>query len=271
MSSNNLFKKERRHKSWHPYLKYVIVIAVAAILLVGAVSLALFLKSIDFDMDNIVDVSTTATEESTTDVLEAVTYTVDDLKGKSQLLVVITDKMGSFEFCSVIAADYDNKTMKVRTLDDAKYSKGYREGIDSLISLLNTDFGYDISKYAVFGHNGLRNFLCESNKFAVDVIGEVNYHSEEFILELSEGPQELNGDNTYKYLLVSDNVVRSSVICDILDSFLTPENVDSFDDYFKAFVNNSKTNVSVIDFDTEADSLKVYSQAEDRFAPETEV
>ncbi|MCR4595015.1 MAG: hypothetical protein K5761_08170 [Clostridiales bacterium] len=267
MSSNNLFKKERRHKSGHPYLKYVITISIAAILIVGAVSLVLFQK---FDLDNIVDVSTTVADESTSELTD-VSYSVNGLKGKSQLLIVITDKTGSFEFCSVIATDYDHKTMKVRSLNDAKYSKKYASGIDSLMALINKDYGYEISKYAVFGHNGLRNFLCESNSFAVDVIGDVNYHSEEFILELSEGPQELNGDNTYKYLLVSDNVVRSSVICDILNSFLTPDNVDSFDDYFKAFVNNSNTNISVIDFDAEADNLKVYSQAEDRFDPETEV
>ena len=268
MSSNKLFKKERKHKKWQPYIKYFIIASIAVFLLVGLVSLALFLRSIDYDLDNIVDVSTTALEESTGETETENTVSVESLEGTNQIAFIILNNSKEFEFCSIISTDYDNHKMTVHTVDDKSLADEYNKGNKNLLSSLNSTYGYNLEKYAVFTYSSLRAFLSEYKSYNINVLDNVNYHSEDFILELEKGMQELNGENLYKYIRISDNYTRSLVISDIINNYLTAENIEIFDDIFKDFINNSDSNISVVDFDYEADRLKVYAVAYDKFYPE---
>ncbi len=268
MSSNKIFKKERKHKKWQPYVKYLIIASIAACLVIGLISFFFFFKSVDYDIDNIVDVSTTAAYEANSEEETENTVSVKSLTGLSRVVFVVLNNSKEFDFCTLVSTDYDNQEMKIKTYDDIEYQNAYSEGISSLISLINKENESSVDKYAIFTYSSLRAFLSENKSYDIYVTDDINYHSESFILELSNGLQELNSEQTYKYLLISDNYTRSLILSDIINNLLTADNIDKFDDIYKAFANNTDNNISVIDFDNEADKLKIYAVAYDKFYPE---
>lgn len=274
MKNKQLFTKKNTNKST---IKYFIISFSMFIILLAVCSLILFMKSLDYDISNLVDSSSTTTtapaDEDVSDV-----YSVSELSGKSDLLFII-ENIDGVDFICTISTDFDNKSMKVMCLDGSenqlyknktlKLSSVYLE--DSVVGVqkvLAENYGIQASKHIILDQNGLKEMLSLFNGFSVNVKEDVNYKSHDFNLSLSKGIQELSPDLTYKYLRMSENEVRENIICDIIKSVLVAEYAEESEKLFKSFVNMCETDISIIDYSDTTERLYSYCYAKDKFYPE---
>ncbi len=275
MSYNKgIFPNETKINS--KFKSFIIAFAVFIVVL-SVCSIVLFMYSLDFDINNLVE-STTAQEETTIEEIKPV-YSVESLSGKSNVMFIITDSEDKVKsvFCTVI--DFDNKTFKVKQVDgDAQYlyGKTYKSinGIytdfaeKGLVEFISEKWNINADKYAVFKMNNLRKFLSSYNGITVNVTESMNYKSSEFNLELSKGKQEISGEKALNYLMICDDEDKEQVICDIITSVLKAEHIDDAETLFKKFANLSKTDISVIDFFDSLETIKTYCYADDKFLPQ---
>ncbi len=256
-------------------LKPFIIAFAVFIIILSVCSMFLFMYSLDFDINNLVE-STTVQEETITEEPKPV-YSVESLSGKSNVMFIITDNDDKIQsvFCTLV--DFDNKTFKVKQVNgDAQYlyGKTYKS-----INGIYTDFSevgvaeffsekwsISVDKYAVFKMSDLRKFLSSFNGITVNVSENVNYKSSDFNLELSKGKQELSGEKALNYLMICDD--KEQVLCDIVASVLKADYMEKSESLFKKFANLSKTDISVIDFFDSVKTLETYCYADDKFLPE---
>ena len=256
-------------------LKPFIIAFAVFIVVLSACSMFLFMYSLDFDINNLVE-STTEIEETTTEEVKPV-YSVESLSGASNVMFIVTDNNDKVKsvFCTLV--NFDNKTFKVKQVNgDAQYlyGKTYKSinGIytdfseEGVAEFLSEKWNINVDKYAIFKMADLRKFLSLFNGITVNVTENINYKSDEFNLELSKGKQELSGEKVLNYLMVCDN--KEQVICDIATSILNAEYLDRGEYLFKNFANLSQTDISVIDFFDLLEILETYCYSDDKFLPQ---
>ena len=273
-NGNDLFSKPKKIKNKNPNFKYIVLSFSLFIVILSAFSVFLFMRSLDFDLGNIID--RTKTEESSdSQSNEAQTYSVSELSGKAVYLLMLTDDSSNADFGFIITADFDSKYISIESFDaNQKLSDGktYREIYDTefisgLKSRLNADYDLSVDKYIICTASQFKRIIASFGGATVDVTEDVNYKSSEFNVVLDKGTQKLSDEYAYKYLAISEIHEKSRIMCDILTSALTPENSEKSDDLFKIFVNNCKTDISVIDYSNSLEKLRIYSNAEDKFYP----
>ena len=273
-NGNDLFSKPKKVKHKNPNFKYIVLSFSLFIVILSAFSAFLFMRSLDFDFNNIVD-RTKAEEPSDAPTNDVQTYSVSELSGKSVYLLMLTDDSSNADFGFIITADFDSKFISVESFDaNQKLSDGktYRdiygtEFISGLKSRLNADFDLSVDKYIICTASQFKRIIASLGGVTVNVTEDVNYKSSEFNVSLDKGTQKLSDEYAYKYLAISEIHEKSRIMCDMLASALTPENSEKSDDLFKIFVNNCKTDISVIDYSNYLEKLKIYSNAEDKFYP----
>lgn len=277
MNNKNLFSENKVKKST---IKYFVISFSIFIVLIAVCSVVLLMHSLDYDIDNLVDNSTTTTT-GVSDETDNNIYSVNELTGKSNLLFIVENEEKSVDFLCVVSTDFDNKSMIVNCIDgnskmqynglnstvNSIYSKDYEIGIKKALY----DSGFSIDKYIIFNQNQLEDVLSIFNGFSINVQSAVNYKSHDFNLILEAGIQELSPDLTYKYLKISDVSTREKILCDIIKSVLTADYADDSEKLFTSFVNLCKTDISVIDYSETIDRLTAYCYADDKFYPEVYV
>lgn len=274
MKNKELFSENKIKKST---IKYFIISFSVFIVLLAVCSVVLFMHSLDFDISNLVDSSSTTTSEPVDENVSNV-HSVNDLTGKSDLLFIV-ENIDGVDFICTVSTDFDNKSMQVLCVDGSenlsyegkilKISSIYIEdNVPGVKKMLVDNYGITIDKYVVFDSDGLKEMLSMFDGFSVNVIENVNYKSQDFNLTLSSGVQELSSDMTYKYLQISENKIRESIICDIIKSVLVADYVEDSEKLFTSFVNLCETDISVIDYSETVDRLSEYCYAEDKFYPE---
>ncbi len=272
MKNRNLFSGNKTKNS---SIKYFIISFSAFILVLAISSAFLFMKSLDYDISNLVDSSSTTTdvsEESTTTL-----YSVNEIKGKSNLLFIIENDDG-VDFVFIVLTDFDKKAMTVKCVDGSEdlsynnktlklssiYAMDYHVGVNT--AMVN-NFEKKADKYIVFSQKQFEDVLSLFDGFSINVQEDINYKSHDFNLNLLAGVQELSPDMTYKYLKICNNSIREGIICDIIKSVLVTDYIENSDYLFKQFVNLCKTDISVIDYSESIDKITTYCYAQDKFYP----
>lgn len=266
---NKVFNKNESSKS----LKYFIIAFALFILILSVVSVVMFMKSIDFDLNNLTGKTTTEAVEST----ESTTInnvSLSQLTGKSKILL-ICEEDDNLDFFCLIDTNFAESYMNVSCYDDSDYvdqnktfEQVYNElSVDGVTEVLTDRLRTPIDKYIVCERAGLSEILSLFNEIRINVKSPVNYRSPDFNLELDAGEQVLSDDFILKYLLISDNNTRANIFCDVINSILVPKYTENSQELFTDFVNNCETNISVIDYSEKISDLIVYSQSEDKFLP----
>ena len=274
MKNKELFSENNIKKST---VKYFVISFSVFIVLLAVCSVLLFMHSLDYDISNLIDSSSTTTTEPVDDGVTD-TYSVNDLKGKSNLLFIV-ENINGIDFVCSISTDFDNKSMTVKCIDGSEniLYKGKTLKMSSIYSEFNAfgvknalsdNYGISTDKYVVFEQNELKTMLSLFDGFTINVSENVNYKSHDVNLSLSAGTQKLSSDMTYKYLQISSNDVREHIICDIIKSVLVSEYVEKSEKLFTSFVNLCDTDISVIDYSDTIDRLYTYCYADDKFYPE---
>lgn len=277
MSKNkNLFEKS---SSKNRSFKYFIIAFGTFVLILGLASMFLFMYSIDFDFSNFVaqpEEETTEPEEITTEPV----YSVNSLTGKSTVLFVCAESKDVFDFAFTVECDFDNKAMVIKcvdantkiTLNGSSITCGeiYKNhSINELKSGFGESFDINVDKYFICDRAGVKEILSLFDGITVNVEENIDYDSNGISLELNKGKQTISGAYTLNYLLVSENSTREQIVCDIINSVLTPEYTDNSQNLFTDFVNAGETDISVIDYSESIENLKIYANAEDKFLPIT--
>ncbi|MGN0539971.1 MAG: LCP family protein [Candidatus Fimenecus sp.] len=274
MRKNDIFKEKNKNNG---SLKYFIIAFAVFIVALAAVSAYLFMRSIDFDFGNLINAETDSTSQSETEPV-SITYSVNDLSGKCCVLFICEDNNGKLQYAFSVDTDFGAKSMFINVVDGADkaeyngssisytdlYEKYRVAGVKEAFSFLNIV----AEKYVVFDKNAFLTFFSEFDGISVNVKEKVDYKSDSFNLELDTGKQILSAEYLYKYLEVSNNQTRASVICDIVSGVLRPEYTEKSERLFNKFVNSTKTDISVIDYSEFINNLIVYSKAEDKFLPQ---
>lgn len=262
-NKNNVFNKKSSPQS----IKYFIIGFSIMILLLSIVSVFLFMRSIDFNINNLAG-RTTETETDTAEYIEMERFFVSSLTGKSKIMLVCENNDGSLCFSSIVDVNFPQGYIKVKSFDDSDSFSGkalssyYAEGS---VEGLKEAFDFSIEKYIVCNRKQLQDILSLFDNIYINVVNAVDFNSPEFNLQLKEGKQVLSDDYITKYLIISDNETRSNILCDVLNSILVEEYTSDSQKLFKEFVNNCETNISVIDYSESIDELIIYSKAEDKF------
>lgn len=267
--NNNVFDKKPSSKS----LKYFIIAFSLFILILSIVSVVMFMRSIDFDINNLTGKTTTQPVDNSETTVQN-NASLSQLTSKSKILL-ICEKDDNLDFVCLFDTDFEALYMNVSSYDDSDladnnktFDQAYSEkSVEGIIHILNMSLNAQVDKYIVCNRAQLRDILSLFDEISVNVRESVDYHSFDFNLELKEGKQVLSDDYIMKYLVISDNHTRSSIICDILNSILVPEYTENSQKLFTDFVNNCKTNISVIDYSEKIEDLIIYSKTEDKFLP----
>lgn len=277
MSKNkNLFEKSTRDKG---NFKYFIIAFGAFVLVLGLLSVFLFMYSIDFDFNNFVDKPEEETTESTESTTEPV-YSVNSLTGKSTVLFVCAHSKDEFDFAFTVECDFNSKAMRVKcvdatskiTLNGKSLTCGeiYKnQSINELKSAFRESFEINVDKYFICDRAGAKEILSLFDGITINVAENIDYDSNDISLELNKGEQTVSGAYTLNYLLISDNSTREQIVCDIINSVLAPQYTDNSQSLFTDFVNVGETDISVIDYSESIENLKIYANAEDKFLPTT--
>ncbi len=273
MDNKNIFSYE--NKTNYKLKPFIIAFGIFVVVL-AVFSVILFMYSLDFDINNLVETTTETVETTTNEVVP--TYSVENLSGNSNIMFLITDEQGKIQsvFCTLV--DFDNKTFKVKQVDgDAQYLFGksymsinriYTEnGFDGLNKYFSDNWGFSTDKYAVFTISSLRKFLSSFNGISITVAESIKYHSSSINLELDKGYQSLSGEKVLNYLMICKDEYKEKVLCEIITSVLKPEYVDNGSRLFKNFANNSKTDISIIDYSNTFETVKTYCYSDDKFEP----
>lgn len=273
-NDNDLFSKPKKTKNINPNFKYFALAFSLFIIILAVFSAFLFMHSLDFDFNNLVD---RTTAEPPSDFVSEVPqkYSVSEITGKTVFLLMLTDDSSNADFGFIITSDFDSKNMTVTAFDaktklsDGKtYADIYNtEFINGLKSRLNADYSVSLDKYVICTPSQFKKIISSLGGVTVNVTEAVNYKSSEFNVNLDKGSQKLSDEYAYKYLAISEKNEKSRIMCDMLKSALTPENSEKSDDLFRKFVNNCSTDISVIDYSNASEKLKIYSNAEDKFYP----
>lgn len=248
-NSNDIFKQQKARKIRNPKFKYFAIAFSLFILILAVFSAFLFMRSIDFDFDNLVD-RTSSEEPSTTAENVQTAYSVSQLSGKRKYVLVLTNEASEPDFGFTVSADFDAKQITV-----------------SPFNCKGVDYESVADKYVVCTPTQFKNILASFGGVTVNVPDNVNYKSEEFNVVLDKETQKLSDEYAYKYLAISENSEKARIMCDILYSAFTPENSEKSDALFKIFVNNCKTDISVFDYSNAAEKIKIYSNAADKIYP----
>ena len=263
MNNKNMFSstKERKLK---PFL---ISFAIFFIILICC-SFFLFMNSINYDFDNLVENNTTEAAQNETEEITH-NYSVSDLSGKSNVLFIVKDDTNTIDLAFIVMADFDEKKMQIEYIEDKNVmTRVYStEGEKGLKSNLSNRYNITIDKYALFNEKDFKSFLSKFDGIKIDIKNKIEYKSHEFNLTLEAGKQTVSGDIAYKLLTVIDDGDLENLLCDIVDSLLMPKYIEKSDSLFKKFVNSCVTDISIVDYSDKIDKLTIYVKAEDKFKP----
>ncbi len=263
MNNKNMFTKTKDKR-----MKPFFIAFVTFFLILLCCSFFLFMNSIDYDFDNLVEKNTTENSQEETENTDNM-YSVSELTGKSEILFAVKDETNAIDLCFIVIADFDEKSMQIEFVDDKSattriYTTDGEKGLKNYVS---GRYNISVDKYSVFQEKDFKSFLSKFDGIMINVPERIDYKSYDFNLLLEKGHQSVSGDIAYKLLKVCDRDNIELILCDIVYSVLSPKFIDRSESLFKTFVNSSTTDISIVDYTDKIELLKIYSNAKDKFKP----
>ncbi len=253
--------------------KTFIISFVAFIIVLGTISLLMFMKSLNFNLKNMLPSSgeSTSAEESVQSEL------TQKYSGGISVAVLCGNTDGDLSFAFLVKSDYEKMTADTvyvpitltasyggvtSTLNDHfKY-----RGAESYVHALEDYSGLDIDKYIFVNEVQFKNFMAKFEDVTVDVPQAINAASSGG-LNLNKGPQNLTSDLLLKYIKYADNIEKTKAFCNMLSVVFDSKNVDGLESLFSYLANNSQTDISIIDFSREKEKIAAFMTAKGEFVP----
>lgn len=258
------FASERQTRAKR--LRAFVISFVAFILVFGTVSILVFMKSLDFNLDNLIRQPEDSTEQST-DTTQAPTIAATPINATT-LFVCYGDDDVILQLSLVCTNAEENRIM-VATLDPftsvtvnstGNTLQGWFQttGINGLLQAVETNTQLKIDRYIKQSESNLKKVITKVGDITVDIPQAISYRGTDFSLFLESGQQKLTGDLFIKYLQFAGTEEQANAVCALLRQTLQSFTEENLDTMFNYIFNLSESNFSVMDYADTNGLVRVY-------------
>ena len=258
------FASERQTRAKR--LRAFVISFVAFILVFGTVSILVFMKSLDFNLDNLIRHPQDSTEQST-DTTQAPTIAAAPVN-VTTLFVCYGDDDVILQLSLVCTNAEENRIM-VATLDPftsvtvnstGNTFQGWFQttGINGLLQAVETNTQLKIDRYIKQSESNLKKVITKVGDITVDIPQAISYRGTDFSLFLESGQQKLTGDLFIKYLQYAGTEEQANAVCALLRQTLQSFTEENLDTMFNYIFNLSESNFSVMDYADTNGLVRVY-------------
>lgn len=252
-----------QHEKTKRFRAFIVAFA-AFILVLGSVSTLIFMKSIDFDLHNLLNASEnleTTTEQTTT--AENMIAVRD-----AAVLLVCCDAQEQLTMLSIVRADAEQNRITVCALDtDAAVSAAgdmsfqtvfEKNGLAGLKNAVSAAYQVQIDRYVKLTETNLKKAVSAVGEVTLLIPETISYRSSDFGLYLDAGEQTLTGDLLVKYLRFTDINGKSQATAALVKATLQSLSGKNCEKQFNTLFNLSDTNFSIVDITDSSGLVHVY-------------
>ena len=258
------FASERQTRAKR--LRAFVISFVAFILVFGTVSILVFMKSLDFNLDNLIRQPEDSTEQST-DTTQAPTIAAAPVNATT-LFVCYGDDDVILQL-SLVCTNAEENSIMVATLDPftsvtvnstGNTFQGWFQttGINGLLQAVETNTQLKIDRYIKQSESNLKKVITKGGDITVDIPQAISYRGTDFSLFLESGQQKLTGDLFIKYLQYAGTEEQANAVCALLRQTLQAFTEENLDTMFNYIFNLSESNFSVMDYADTNGLVRVY-------------
>ena len=258
------FASERQTRAKR--LRAFVISFVAFILVFGTVSILVFMKSLDFNLDNLIRQPEDSTEQST-DTTQAPTIAAAPVNATT-LFVCYGDDDVILQL-SLVCTNAEENSIMVATLDPftsvtvnstGNTLQGWFQttGINGLLQAVETNTQLKIDRYIKQSESNLKKVITKVGDITVDIPQAISYRGTDFSLFLESGQQKLTGDLFIKYLQYAGTEEQANAVCALLRQTLQSFTEENLDTMFNYIFNLSESNFSVMDYADTNGLVRVY-------------
>lgn len=258
------FASERQTRAKR--LRAFVISFVAFILVFGTVSILVFMKSLDFNLDNLIRQPEDSTEQST-DTTQAPTIAAAPVNATT-LFVCYGDDDVILQL-SLVCTNAEENSIMVATLDPftsvtvnstGNTLQGWFQttGINGLLQAVETNTQLKIDRYIKQSESNLKKVITKVGDITVDIPQAISYRGTDFSLFLESGQQKLTGDLFIKYLQYAGTEEQANAVCALLRQTLQAFTEENLDTMFNYIFNLSESNFSVMDYADTNGLVRVY-------------
>lgn len=269
------FASERQTRAKR--LRAFVISFVAFILVFGTVSILVFMKSLDFNLDNLIRQPEDSTEQST-DTTQAPTIAAAPVNATT-LFVCYGDDDVILQL-SLVCTNAEENSIMVATLDPftsvtvnstGNTFQGWFQttGINGLLQAVETNTQLKIDRYIKQSESNLKKVITKVGDITVDIPQAISYRGTDFSLFLESGQQKLTGDLFIKYLQYAGTEEQANAVCALLRQTLQSFTEENLDTMFNYIFNLSESNFSVMDYADTNGLVRVYLSMRGKIEPAT--
>lgn len=269
------FASERQTRAKR--LRAFVISFVAFILVFGTVSILVFMKSLDFNLDNLIRQPQDSTEQST-DTTQAPTIAAAPVNATT-LFVCYGDDDVILQL-SLVCTNAEENSIMVATLDPftsitvnstGNTFQGWFQttGINGLLQAVETNTQLKIDRYIKQSESNLKKVITKVGDITVDIPQAISYRGTDFSLFLESGQQKLTGDLFIKYLQYAGTEEQENAVCALLRQTLQSFTEENLDTMFNYIFNLSESNFSVMDYADTNGLVRVYLSMRGKIEPAT--
>ena len=269
------FASERQTRAKR--LRAFVISFVAFILVFGTVSILVFMKSLDFNLDNLIRQPEDSTEQST-DTTQAPTIAAAPVNATT-LFVCYGDDDVILQL-SLVCTNAKENSIMVATLDPftsvtvnstGNTLQGWFQttGINGLLQAVETNTQLKIDRYIKQSESNLKKVITKVGDITVDIPQAISYRGTDFSLFLESGQQKLTGDLFIKYLQYAGTEEQANAVCALLRQTLQSFTEENLDTMFNYIFNLSESNFSVMDYADTNGLVRVYLSMRGKIEPAT--
>ena len=258
------FASERQTRAKR--LRAFVISFVAFILVFGTVSILVFMKSLDFNLDNLIRQPQDSPEQST-DTTQAPTIAAAPVNATT-LFVCYGDDDVILQL-SLVCTNAEENSIMVATLDPftsvtvnstGNTFQGWFQttGINGLLQAVETNTQLKIDRYIKQSESDLKKVITKVGDITVDIPQAISYRGTDFSLFLESGQQKLTGDLFIKYLQYAGTEEQANAVCALLRQTLQSFTEENLDTMFNYIFNLSESNFSVMDYADTNGLVRVY-------------
>lgn len=247
------FTDERKKNSKR--IRSFIIAFCAFVVVLGAVSLIMFMKHLNFDLSNLLSSAETTTAEAQQTTTEPVA-----LEGGSDILLICENSVGQLDFVLLVSTDFETRHMTVSPIDaDSMSSVNSDSGVLAVRDAAALSTGTEIDRYIKFSTSHFRSFLNKFEDVTVNVENDIDDSANGLILD--KGEQSLSAELFIKYMNYSDSYHKADAFAQLLKIVFSPKHVNAQESLFSYIANNSQTDLSIVDYKEHQERLEEFSRS----------
>lgn len=255
------FTSEKQEKTKR--FRAFIVAFIAFVLVLGSISTLIFMKSVNFDLQNLLKSpdDTRTTEESTTTEIQSVAIR------DAAVLLVCCDTNNRLSLLSLVRADSAQNRIAVCALDtetvpataqntfQTVYEKNGMAGLKNAVS---SAYGIQIDRYVKLSEANLKKAISAIGDISVEIPAPISYRGADFSLYLDSGVQMLTGDLFVKFVSYTDLDGQNRATAALVQATLQSLSGTACEKQFNTLFNLSDSDFSVVDLTDTNGLVNVY-------------